>query len=774
MPPPETRQGIPARLLILTLFALGALGASSRYWPAESGAAAAIAILTSSLAVVVVPGTLMVLAWRPEAEPALFDVLGAGLAVSLVLIQIGVVAAIVFHLPIGAVAIALGVVALAHGMVAARAQPVVVQASRAEGLFAMGVVVLGAFLYMVGSPLESTEDVIHIGIVRRLTHLAAPSVENMYVVAGVSYTYPFPGTHYLMALVSHVSGGLDPLFVYHKLRAAWGPAALILLYACARRVFENRAQALASGAVATMLVLNGSFAGVSGFYWGQLAPFSHASDVAMGVLLPALLLSALQAHQAPSRPALIWFMTTSAGLVVALTMTHIREVVQFVAYMGAFAVALLVTKAPRRDVARAGMLLLLGVVASLGYDAWHAGAVPDIDATVARERRELVAIAARLSLGNWFLPTNEIISGYTPAFEALFYGWNPVVLLGGATLVLATRTPGMLLIGSSVLAFAVVLRVGALGWAYVYATYFEILYTPARNTIFFVHMMAGALVYSLCTALARRSPMIAASATVGAAAGLVFAYSALPQALRSHTDLLWVPLLVGYLAAIAFRRLGRRPAVAGPPSLPSAARIAIATTIVGTVFLVSWDATTSPLVWEWAGVSHTPAALLTGLDCHRQDDFEVPYSPSDQPPLQVPTLVSCPPPLDLIRFAASELPAEAILATDKFDDYAPPMFMPQQVVSWPGRGDGFLDQRALFRPYFRFFDASVRARQDQPFFNGTETESERRAFLDGLGVTHVLVNPRVRQVVIGELTSRPERYRRRFDDDQWAVFEVVR
>ena len=34
------------------------------------------------------------------------------------------------------------------------------------------------------------------------------------------------------------------------------------------------------------------FASVPGMYWGQLAPNSHAADVAMGVLLPALLLLA--------------------------------------------------------------------------------------------------------------------------------------------------------------------------------------------------------------------------------------------------------------------------------------------------------------------------------------------------------------------------------------------------------------------------------------------------------------------------------------------------
>ncbi|HEY6507911.1 MAG TPA: hypothetical protein VIY56_07845, partial [Vicinamibacterales bacterium] len=557
----DTRYGISARTLVLALLALGALGASSSLLPADLAVTAAAGLVAASLAVVVAPGVLVMLAWRAEPEPCLFDVLGAGLGISIVLAQMCTVVAVAYHLPIAVVTVALGAVATAHAIAALRSRAVVVQVSRAELLLGLAVVGVGVCLYMVGSPIDSTEDAIHIGLVRRLTHLAAPSLENLYVVPGVTYTYPFPATHYLMALISHISG-LDPLFVYHKLRAVWGPAALVLLYACARRVFENQLQALAAGAVATGFVLNGSFAAVPGFYWGQLAPYSHASDVAMGVMLPALLLSALQAHQAQSRRALTWFMAASAGLVVTLTMTHIREVVQFVAYLGAFTLALLVTRAPRRDVVRAGVLLLLGVVAPLVYDAWHAHAVPDVGATVVRQRQQLRELAAQLSLADWLRPSNEIIGSYMPAFGALFHAWNPLVLVGGASLVLSARTPGMLLIGSSVLAYALVIRTGALGWAYVYATYFEILYTPARNTIFFVHLMAGALFYSVAASLARCRLFVAVVGTAAVVVGLAWSFRALPQAMAARNDLLWWPLVVGYAGAITALRWqgGRRGA----------------------------------------------------------------------------------------------------------------------------------------------------------------------------------------------------------------------
>src|SRR6185503_9996693 len=189
-------------------------------------------------------------------------------------------------------------------------------------------------LYVAGSPYGSTEDAIHVAIVRRLRFLDAPSLHNIYVVPNVVYTYPFPGTHYLMAAISHVAD-LDPLFVYHKLRALWGFAALTLLYACARCLFESQRMALASALVAVLLVANGSFAGVPNFYWGQLAPYSHASDVAMGVLLPALLLLALHVFRAQSIRETTFFVIATGGLVVMLTMVHIREVLQFAAYLGA-------------------------------------------------------------------------------------------------------------------------------------------------------------------------------------------------------------------------------------------------------------------------------------------------------------------------------------------------------------------------------------------------------------------------------------------------------
>ena len=66
-------------------------------------------------------------------------------------------------------------------------------------------VALSVFLYNLGSPVSWYEDQVHVAIVRRLSELASPRLDNIYVTPGIVYTYPFPGTHYFMALVAKLS-----------------------------------------------------------------------------------------------------------------------------------------------------------------------------------------------------------------------------------------------------------------------------------------------------------------------------------------------------------------------------------------------------------------------------------------------------------------------------------------------------------------------------------------------------------------------------------------
>jgi hypothetical protein len=333
----------------------------------------------------------------------------------------------------------------------------------------------------------------------------------------------------------------------------------------------------------------------------------------------------------------------------------------------------------------------------------------------------------------------------------------------------------MLLVGASMLAFALVLRVGALTWAYVYATYFEILYTPVRNVIFFVHLSAGALLYLLAEVIARRSTAATAGLTALTGAALALAYLYLvPVMGRSH-DLLWVPLLLGYSwAAWRLRRRSAEPnAEATSETATARSTTAVISGLTACAAFVSWTASSSPVAALSEKTYSTPAGLMEASGCREDESYEVSYTPPGMKPIVVSGLLSCPPPASLIRFAESELSVHAVLAVDKYDTYSSAMFLPQQMDTWPGEGDGLLNQHELFAPYFRFYDAAVSRHGEQPFFNTTETPEERAAFIEALGITHVLVNPRLHSMMMPLLDGVPDKYRQRYDDGRWALYEVL-
>ena len=742
-----------------------------------SAALAAVRLLLASLAVAVLPGVAIVLAWRPRRDITVLDLTALALAMSFIVAQALTVAAIVLHQPIGIMLAVLGVVALAHAVAAGARRQVSVRFPRSESILAGAFALVAACLYVAGSPYGSTEDAIHIAIVRRLRFLDTPSLHNIYPVPNVVYTYPFPGTHYVMAAISRVAD-LDPLFVYHKLRAFWGCAALILLYACARCVFESRPMALASALVATVLVANGSFAGVPNFYWGQLAPYSHASDVAMGVLLPSLLLLVLQVFRAQTSRETTFYTVGVAGLIVMLTMVHIREALQCAMYLAAFLVALLIVKRERRLLARTVGLLVLALAIPLLYNAWHQSIALDVDRLVQDNRRTLFHLAEEMSIRDWLRHGVDVLSGFIPAFNMFFYGWNPIVLLGAAVLVVHRRVHAVvLLIAASVLAFAIVLRVAPVTWAYLYATYFEALYTPVRNVIFFEHLATGGLVYVAAERMARLTSLFArVGMLVATAIVIALAYTYLGPLMAGYHDLLWLPLMLGYATAAWWMHRTATTPLEVTASEPERLRAttALAVVLTGCAAFISWSPSSSPIVALFEPTMATPAALFAATGCRQDDSYTAGSTAPGMKPIEITGVLSCPPPVPLIRFAESELSVHSVLAVDRYDEYSPAMFMPQQMNIWPGEGDGLLDQRELFAPYFRFYDAALRRYREQPFFNAQETADERAAFIEGLGITHVLVNPRSYSMMTTVLGGLPDTYRRRYDDGRWAIYEVRR
>jgi hypothetical protein len=740
----------------------------------------------AALSVVVIPGGLVVLIAGRGAGLGLLETLGLGIPVSLSLVQVATIASLCLHLSSVATSRIWLVLVLAGAAAAAwRARGARIPVSVAEmGLVAL-IVILGCLLYLKGSPLASAEDWSHAGIVRRLAFLEAPAIANFYHVPGVLYTHPLPGTHYAMALVSTISG-LDPLFVYHKIRFLWSVSAVLVLYALARRIFDDDAMAVATTAGALMLTFNGAFADVPGVSWAQLATSSHPSDVALGVLLPGLLALAACYLKPPTARHGAWILVAALAMAATLTMVHIRETVQFLVYLGSFAVALAVFGGERRVLRRALLLVAVTVVFAAAYVAFHRATVAAIGALDDAAKAELVAWFRRASLRDLFKRPLPISVGRV---DSLFFAWIPGVLLLSPLLWLAHRRRVLVwLPATCIAAYMLLIRFPVLSFPYVYLTYWEILLTPARNVAVFVHLLAGLALLAFATGLSRiRRAWPAAAGTLVAGAGLAVAMRGLgPWMSAGHQDVLFLGVLGGYAAVLAFawRTRGELPARADQPNEAMGVRGWVYALLVTVAATVSFMPQASPLNMSPAGQRYamlppvaarlTPRGLIGGLSCTRPAP-----APSSGQGGQAGSSadgiepISCPPSLRLVEWAAQSLSDSAVLAGDTFNAYPLPAFVPQQVAAWPvAASENLVDPRALYPAYYERFDRAMKRLGVQPFFNSVEGWDERVDFLTALGVTHVVVDPPYQRLMARTLAQWPEAFTMVYDDGAWTVYEV--
>ena len=539
---------------VVTLVAI-AIACGCHVLDPEHPAAAAAKLLSATVAIAVLPGAVVTLLWRPRPQMTILEVIGFGLALSAALVELCTILAVVLHVSSGIVGAMLlaGTVMAAARLVQQPTAAVVVEFDEAIVLLLLAV--LAVVLYGLGSPLATSEDDIHVAIVRRLAALGSPRFDNLYFVPGVIYTYPFPGIHYMLSLIARV-GDVDALFVYQKLRFFWGPAALVMLYLAARAVFARASIAVAVSVTAVVLVANGTFALVPGFRtgWGQLVPFSHASDIAQAVLLPALMVVGFGFLLAQAARERAFFLLATALLSLMLTIVHIREIVQFAAYSGCFFLVTLLVPRFRPYMRRAAAMLALVVGMAVAYGVWQAASVPLVSDIVAQRRAHLMSTAAQTPLRDLLLePATGVVGEFMPEFVHLWHGLTPFFLFTGAAVVVVFRTqPLIWFAAASLIAYLAVMSVPILAISYIYATYHEILYTAVRNVAFFVYLFAGAFLYVTVLVLVRagrtRLTPVAAGALAGVAA--LLASLCLNQSGRGF----FMPLIAAY--AMTFLALG--------------------------------------------------------------------------------------------------------------------------------------------------------------------------------------------------------------------------
>ncbi len=742
---------VGGRALGVALLVVCLLCIATRATPEAAGWGWALRVAGVTVLVGVAPGLMTILAWHPRHEFSLVEWLGLGVASSLAMLHLLTIAAVTLHQPPSRIIAVLGVVMAIHLGMTRRSAPGGVAVRFGAGDVALLMVVggIGVFLYALGSPfVDSQEDRVHIAIVQRLSRLTAPSIANTYLSPG-AYTYPFPGTHYAMALMSRI-GNVEPIFLYHKLRAFWGIAAIVLVWASARVIFENGRMALAVGLVAAAFVANGTFAA-----WSQLAPFSHAADLAMGVLLPAQLLLVFSYLRANERGEARFFLAAAVCMALMLLMAHPREIVQVLVYLAAFSITLIAIRGPRLLLRRAAILLLLSTSVLVVYRLWYQVAVGTVDTIISQRRERLTNLFAENSWAALFGQPLPLLEDYMPASVLTFRWWVPIVLLASPIVLYLLRgRPLALFVASGIAAYLAIMRVPLLAMTYAYATYWEILYAPVRKIAFFTHLLAGVSLYLVAVWLARYGYVALVVGALLAAGALIELFERIGPAAAVRADLFFVPVLIVY--GLALTAMWRREPPAEPARWPDEPRprwaLAFALMLIAIV-PATWQAESAIVKLPLRNRQPTPAALLASIKCGDDNEY-------------------CAPSPALIQFARDRIPVESIFAVDYRQAYEPSMFLPQQVDVWSGAIEGLVEPELTFPGYFKHLARARAASLDQPLFNDAESREERAAFVRDLRITHVLVNPRLHGMMTGVLARHRDLFVPLYDDGAWALYEV--
>ena len=883
-------------------------------------------LISASIAVLVVPGGVLCLYVLPLARRSPLECAAMSVGFGIGIVQAFTVGSLLLHVPVSDAALLLVVGSAAGALAYAwRGGSARLRLSGGERVVASALLLVGGAMYVVGVPRLGGEDYVHVGIIRRLAALAAPSLNNIYMFPDVIYTYPFPGTHYLLAMISRI-GDVDPLFVYSKTRFLWAPLALLFVWSGARVMFGSRRAALASTTAAFVLTFTGSFASVQNFAeWGQLVPSTHASDIALGVFLPAVIVLMLNYISAPTRREAFWLLTASLALVATLVIVHIREVVQLLVYLAAFALAVVLARRSR-ELKRTAILVTGVLVFTWAYLSWYGVTVVHVDTLVTQFRTDLVSVVQSGTSLDLIRPASARLSAFIPFESTLFWAVMPYVLVATPLVLWPFRRRSLVwFVGASIFAYLVILRVMIVAAAYIYLTYFEILFSPARNFAFFVHVIAGVMLY----VVARRLPWIRQGYLVSLA-GCLLGLALVPWSgslIERYPDLLFIPSAAGigtvlWLSVHPPRNRGHsRPYPQSSRRLVSrTGSVALALATIVVVLLVglaaTWQMSASlahrvhvrwrpgvaeidrtalerrfalvdavqdsdpsgrtwvyelldesrtniaelvqaqevedtydidperfrvavtapegqrlrwvgqrlPLIHELEGVQRAAlvlAALLVmalwwhasgrlprrvlpawvdgvrlretlvyacGLavlvlwGSHPEASPLATGSGPSTPDALLATFqceedsgkLSCPPSRDLMQWAGSHIPVDAVLAVNIQNMYPPVLFFPYQFVAWGGLGGAYMGTPQLFDDYLRLHRVAESQERGQPLFNDRETAAERRAFVDELGVTHVLVDPAFYGTVTIALSQAPDDFEKLYDGDRWAVFAVRR
>ena len=837
--------GKPKGIIALCAFAATAAAISWLFHfleqPTPNGFIQVARLTSAAFLVGVAPGALLFLAFRPR-QAHFLEILSYSIGLSLAFAQLITAVSMLAHIPLSVFVSGYTILIplLAGGLLfVVNRQPPITSTELIFDPTNVAIVIalffIGALFYARGNEfarLFGEENLLHISIINQLMVSMSPSITNIFLVPNFVYTYPIPGIHGFYALLC-LTSDLNAISVFDKMRGLWVVASLSLMFSLASIIFGSRILSRTTFWTAWLLVITGAYAGVPHYFWSQLAPSSHISDIAMNILLPAdmVFLFTLAKSRTGSRQSIffgIGFLAISATLALA----HPRDLVQVLVYSGGVIIGLVAFTGLSARVIATTAWIAAAVAFSLAYRIWYQFSVPALTKLLAKGNVAFAQYVKGLSWSQFFL--NPLGPAYEGGIEKFLYGAGAAMLLSLVAGVFIFRyRASVWAIGLSGLLYLLLIRFAILAIPFVYLTNDEILHVPVRNTIHFEYVFFGAMLGWLAYRLGRAQAGVQSSYEENAAF-LGKNRKASDHAAMTYVRLPWgVPTRLWTLSERAAIALGLGLTFGGlswvcnayvvdAPNYSALTEVVLLIVIAGLVAILPLPRR-RPRFWSTAGSLDAfaggsigfmfallliPIAVLTAvpvssplhtltdegiwlglvrserqyysqqtalaLGASAQDKCVMQKpSPALLPLLATTLLPMCAPDYELIEFINTHLPSDAVLLMNQANSSFSGLGFIKRKFALPPAGMNFREPSILFGEPYAIVQSAVRDDLSQPFFNNQPVVAEDDyAFARKIEATNVLIDPMFGRHIIPALKARPDLFTPLLNVGEWTLLKV--
>ena len=397
----------------------------------------AVRLLGLSVAVLLLPGLLLLASLRVAAEWPERVVLAFSLSYSWVFV-LSIVVPLFGWTVDAAAALTLLLLVVAGGIAARRAikgDMAVPPGSRRRlgALLVAAVVIAGAIAGWVIEPPITGEEALDLASLSRFADGGPITFENTSLFPDTRPVYLFQPYQLALGIIARWSG-TDPLIALVKFRSFLAPLSLVLLYSLLKRLTPTRVEAAAAFVVVLLFIT----LDMETWEWNSLFPFVRRGGVGAGICVPALLGLCLaatrRAQDSGARKARRVALVTAPVMLVASLSTHPLEMFTLLCFVGGM--ALTICSGIDRTADRTHTLVLVMLLASAtgAYLAIHSRAVPYVAEYEREDQQSLRAELGELAsdpitaIAGGPTAARDLLSRTIPSTTAVVFGIPAMVL----------------------------------------------------------------------------------------------------------------------------------------------------------------------------------------------------------------------------------------------------------------------------------------------------------------------------------------------------------